>query len=414
MWVSRRQLPIGQGCFHTARVGFGEKDNRPSLNYIYDCGSTDRAALKEAVQVFATSTDQIAALFVSHLDDDHVCGLDQLLATVPVQSVYIPYVDQALILIELLEAERNGAVSASLIEAMIEPETWFGRRGVRRVVRVLPGGSASPDLPITEGPMPDGGVIHLKEWPAPPRPIKPRIDGSRAALLQMEVGASLLMFSGPQMLDWILHPYVDPAPNERRDAFKRAVRSALGLLPRERLSSSRISDAMRDVQQRRALKRCYEEITPSGASWAHNRVSMSLYAVPSGRRSVLAQQTRYVSCDHTWPIFRSFHNNALGWIGTGDAMLSRDSIRRPWRAAYNAFESQIGTLLLPHHGSRHNFHEEILDFPGLNLCVASAGNPSPYGHPNRAVVDQIRARGKDFTLVSQAEFSGLVELVEIN
>ena len=73
----------------------------------------------------------VDALFVSHLDADHVSGMDRLLGSVAVDTVYIPYLDPVAHVLDILEAAGEGAVSASLIEARIDPSSWFGRRGVR-------------------------------------------------------------------------------------------------------------------------------------------------------------------------------------------------------------------------------------------------------------------------------------------
>lgn len=412
MWVRRRQLPIGQGCFHTGSIGHQSIHDQAPLNYIYDCGSTDRAALTAAIQVYVAGRDQLQALFVSHLDNDHVAGLDQLLARVSVESVYIPYVDDALALMDLLEAEASGAISASLIEAAIEPELWFGRRGVRRVVRVGPGGGAPPDgLPVGGGPMPETGPVVLKESP-PAKPVKKGKDGLPVELLELSAGAVLAVMAQTHRLDWMLYPYVDPAPIENRKAFGKAIEAALNLSSLSELSADRLSRALRDQKERRKLKECYEEIVPGGARRAHNRVSMSLYSGPASPHPATHWEYSAYASYHRYWLLEQRPRETVGWIGTGDALLSREAIRAAWFNAFRSLERKVSTLLLPHHGSRHSFHPELLDIAGLRLCVASAGDPSPYGHPHPIVVDEIRARRHDFALVTQTRPSGLVEFIE--
>ncbi|MCY4584235.1 MAG: hypothetical protein OXE50_15785, partial [Chloroflexi bacterium] len=65
-------------------------------------------------------------------------GLDRLLGAVRVGTVYVPYVDPVMPILDLIEAEAEGALSASLVESRIYPESWFGRRGVS--LRGEPGG----------------------------------------------------------------------------------------------------------------------------------------------------------------------------------------------------------------------------------------------------------------------------------
>ena len=53
-----------------------------SFRYVYDCGSKNKTALTHSVDAMLKRHPGIDALFVSHLHDDHVNGLDQLLASV--------------------------------------------------------------------------------------------------------------------------------------------------------------------------------------------------------------------------------------------------------------------------------------------------------------------------------------------
>ena len=135
--ITRRQFPVGQGCFHAGSVSIQEASN--TLHYVYDCGSTNQRYLRRHVNWYREHTSSIDALFVSHFDSDHVSGLDQLLGATNVKTVYIPYVNDLVLLLDILEADIDGGVSGSLIEISFNPATWFGLRGVRRVVRVLPG-----------------------------------------------------------------------------------------------------------------------------------------------------------------------------------------------------------------------------------------------------------------------------------
>ena len=230
---------------------------------------------------------------------------------------------------------------------------------------------------------------------------------------------------------WLLLPHVDPAPVERRAAFRVAMRATLGLQPRQRLTSRRLSQALQDGKRREALRECYDEIIAGGARRNHNRVSMSLY---SGPESWSANQTwKYwvQSCDLVRQFFRwsdmawvpwelefrpllwRAETSSIGWIASGDAALKMKSVRKRWQETYGSVENQICTLLLPHHGSIRSFHRELLNFPNLELCVASAGNPSAHRHPIEAVVDMIRERGRRFCHVSQHIHSGLWEKMSL-
>ena len=207
-------------------------------------------------------------------------------------------------------------------------------------------------------------------------------------------------------------------PPERRDKFETEMRKTLGLSPGQQLTSARLAAAMRDRSERERLRECYNEIIPRGARRMHNRVSMSLYSGPAGPENGQTWSYR-VSC---WPEFYPavlselyphpflfFEPEAVGWVGTGDATLDVKKVRTAWDRTYRPYRDHVATLLLPHHGSRHNFHPEVLGFPNLGLCIASAGDPSRYRHPGLSVVLAVSDQHKMFHRVSQRPETALRE-----
>ena len=428
MWAKRYQFPIGQGCFHAGVIGLSDP-NSEKIHYVYDCGSKKQSTLQNEIDFYKTQTSLINSLFVSHFDFDHVSGLDRLLAAVKVKTVYVPYVDRPVIVIDLIEAEMNGTLSASLIEVSIEPESWFGRRGVQRVVRIQGSGYSppgeSPDSTPNDSPRGPHEDIHqlptnrgargnltVIETP-PPSQIQPSVTGERSELLLAEPGFRIKISANPMTSDWLLLPHVDPAPKERLSTFSNAMRIALGLQPGQCLTSAILAEALRDREKRKALRECYDEIIAGD----HNRISMSLYSGPTKPK----QTWRYWGRNHPffwfpWELeFPSLGNkmDAVGWLGTGDAALGMKKVRANWQNTYQSLDNQISTLLLPHHGSHLNFHRELLQFPNLKLCVASASNSSQYGHPSGKVVATIRGNGKNFYHVSQNICSGFMEMMSL-
>ena len=431
MWAKRYQFPIGQGCFHAGVIGLADSESK-KIHYVYDCGSKKQSTLQNAIDFYKTQTSFIDTLFVSHFDADHVSGLDRLLAVVEVDTVYIPYVDQSVIVLDLIEAEMNGALSASLIEASIEPESWFGRRGVQRVVRIQGSGYSPPD----ESPdsTPDGSPkeptedrrqhsneqafrenLIAIESPSPSQRL-PGVPGERSDLLMAEPGFRIKISASHMIPDWLLLPHVDPVP-KGLSTFSSAMRTALGLQPCQCLTSVILAEALRDREKRKALRACYDEIIAGGARHHHNRISMSLYSGP-----IRPKQTwRYWGKNYPFFCFPwelepppfGEKTDSVGWLGAGDAELGMKKVRESWQDTYQSLDNQISTLLLPHHGSHLNFHEELLKFPKLELCVASASNPSQYSHPSREVVATIWEYEKKFRHVSQHIDSGVMEMMSL-
>ena len=422
MHVTRIQYPIGQGCFHAGSIHEGDAADRDvdGFHYVYDCGSDNRRALGEAIDSYKDQTSRVDAVFVSHLDSDHVSGLDRLLSAVKVDTVYVPYVNEVVLVLELIEAELDGDLSVSLIEASTDPGNWFRSRGVQHVVRV----QESPDDGVP-GPG-DGDDPEGPEGPGAGRKIDPGVGVSHDQnATQMGSGIEVVV-SGYRVpipvrgrsLNWTLVPHVDPAPRERLDRFEAKMRRTLGLSAGQPVTSARLADAMRERSKRERLRECYDEIVPRGARRMHNRVSMSLYSGPVEFEK--AQEWRHrVLCGPDWRTgdlieldpepFWSCEEGAVGWIGTGDATLSVKKVRTAWNRTYRPYEDYVATLLLPHHGSKHNFHREVLDFPYLEICAASAGRRSRYRHPSESVRLDVASRRKVFFHVSQNPQTALFE-----
>ena len=404
MHITRIQYPIGQGCFHAGSIRPPEtaKDDAQAFHYVYDCGSDDQEALGEAIDNYKTITSRVDALFVSHLDRDHVNGIDGLLSAVNVDTVYVPYANEEVLVLELIQAELEGNLSASLVQASLEPNKWFGNRGVGSVIRVR--SSPSDGVPI-----PDNND-NRDESDRAENTINTGLSGRNRKIKVVESGHQLKLPGHFRSLNWTLVPHVDPTPGINRNKFRRKVRSIIGLTGRHSLTSARLLDAMRDRKKRELLRECYNEIVPHGAKHMHNRISMSLYSGPASSEEQFEWSCRCL-CRPNWDmdtlvestpeLLWSFIGGAVGWIGTGDATLKVKKVRTAWQGTYDRYRYFVVTLLLPHHGSKHNFHPDVLAYPNLVLCAASAGKPSRYRHPSSSVLLDVSAQKKAFCHVSQ-------------
>ena len=433
MEVTRIQYPIGQGCFHAGHVRWTEEPSgRPDdFHYVYDCGTSHgSAALRDAITVWRRGTSVVDALFVSHLDADHVSGMDRLLGSVAVDTVYISYLEPVAHVLDILEAAGEGAVSASLIEARIDPSSWFGRRGVQRIVMVNPSPSEGPpdlappsfdDDDSGEDREPEFELPRKVSFPSRVRSPSPATGPVRPELVEMESG-EMIVVDQEQGLRWVFVPHVDPAPKVNRTDFRREVCQVLGLSSLNSPAlAGHLAAALRDRRKRKRLRQCYERIVAGGSGALHNRLSMSLYSGPA-EVGVDSRWRRYAAITHCrrqlsrwllaiaggkWNTDRA----AVGWVGTGDASLKQPDVRAAWQRSYRPFRSQIATLLLPHHGSSASFHPSLLNWPNLGLCVASAADRSRHGHPHSRVVQEVFARTMAMHHVSQRPQTVLREIL---
>ncbi len=388
MRVIRVQWPVGQGCFSTGMV----EAAGGTIHYVYDCGARSVSNLEPIVAAYARRVPRIDALFVSHLDGDHVDGLDTLLARLDATTVYLPYLSASQRLLALARAEaEDNRFTASFVQVQFDPAGWFGSRGVERVVFVRNGDDTdlldgdekpSPKPGLREGPREAGGLTLDEQSRI--RPIAAGKPG-RAALLEMQIENHIAVANGGAAVDWILRPYVPRVSDARAEQFEKKVLVALGRAPSDVIDAAALQVLLKTPEGRRKLRRCYDAILTDGGGEKHNAVSMSLYSGPAGDSNIWKIETRsdggMISLHGNW--------TTVGWIGSGDAKLKSRNPRQKWRSYYRAELARTMTLLLPHHGSKANFHSDLLRHP-LHICIASADERDEgYRHPSAEVVEAI-------------------------
>lgn len=388
MRVIRVQWPVGQGCFATGVV----EAAGGTIHYVYDCGARNVSNLEPIVAAYARRVPRIDALFVSHLDGDHVDGLDTLLARLNATTVYLPYLSASQRLLALAEAEaEDRRLTASFVQVQFDPASWFGGRGVERVVFVRNGDGTdlfdgdeepSPKSSPREG-LREAGGLTLDEQSR----IRLIAGGQpgRAALLEMQIDSHIAVTSGGASVDWILRPYVPRVSDARAEQFEKKVLIALGRAPSDAIDAAALEALLKTPEGRRKLRQCYDAILTDGGGEKHNAVSMSLYSGPASDSNLWELETR--SDSGVTGVYGNW--TTVGWIGSGDAKLKSRNPRQKWRSYYRAELARTMTLLLPHHGSKANFHADLLRYP-LNICIASADERDEgYRHPSAEVVEAI-------------------------
>lgn len=105
-------------------------------------------------------------------------------------------------------------------------------------------------------------------------------------------------------------------------------------------------------------------------------------------------------------------HSCLGLMLTGDAHLDQRKRRESFFRHYSRLAPLVGGLMLPHHGSIHNFHESLLDgFPNLEIAFACAG-PNTYGHPHPDVRSAVEEAAIRYRRVSHKRRRGLMVDIE--
>jgi hypothetical protein len=365
------------------------------FHWVYDCGSNQKDALtREIAKVVAVG--DVDCLFLSHLDSDHVNGIDQLLASVSVREVVLPYLNDIDKFVLAARDASDGTLTGTTIALLANIPAWFRERGVHRITFINPysdddGGEGSrPDLP--DGSVIDGvheGEIKAKWYPG---------TGNSASAPSPQTMSKLdyMTLNLPQnrLLDWILVPFAHRPSDARLAGFKAELMNAFGAVT---LDDRFLSSVLVDPSERQKLRYCYDVI------WSdHNLVSMALYAGPIARSGWHLQQV--ISRQNRYP---SIYFGKVGWLGTGDMHLDVKVRCKAFLYHYGGLLKLVNVFGLPHHGSYLNFDISLLTSTPNAVQFVAASGPNNYGHPSKVVKQEVRSYGKQFVHVSHHAHCGL-------
>jgi Metallo-beta-lactamase superfamily len=386
MKATLTQHPVGQGGMMSGLLEI----LGGSFHWVYDCGSNQTDALsREIAQVAARG--EVDVLFLSHLDSDHVSGIDRLLMATSVKEVVLPYLNDLDRLIAAAHDDTIGALTGGYLTFLNDIEIWFRDRGVERVTYIIPrndddDGEGSPELPRFDG----GGEGPIRaKWLGDVEATTLRGQGKNNTapmmVQRLEATAPLVLSAKTGMIDWLMLPYAHRPSDAKLLAFRKAMYRKFG--PKY---PARLKALMSDPELRAKVHECYDLI------WSnHNLVSMAVYAGP---RESQHWQGDCVSQPPWLHHYRQF--DAVGWLGTGDMHLDVGRRRKAFVRHYRDVLDQTNVFGLPHHGSYRNFHDSLFgELTNMSQCVAAAG-PNGYGHPSDSVKQSVHSSGKEFVHVS--------------
>jgi hypothetical protein len=389
MEVTLTQHPVGQGGMMSGRLSVpGGR-----FLWIYDCGSNQTAALEREIDSI-TQESHVDCLFLSHLDSDHVNGVDRLLSRVPVREVVLPYLENLDRWVAAAHDIATGTSTGTFLTFLSDAEGWFGERGVERVTYITPRsdddegdeGPASPEPSDGDGE----GQLHAK-WSHPGKDIaQSKSPIGRPIARTMPLGAYQRLQDSFRTLDWVLVPYAHRPSKRALEAFEEELKSQFG----DPLDTAHLlATVLKNASRRDALRDCYDLI------WSdHNLVSMALYAGPLRSER---WKDHYVTSMHGYRLrYGMHHPQCVGWLGTGDMHLNVARRRKAFLAHYRQLLDQVNVFGLPHHGSDRNFDTSLpTALPHATQFVAATG-PNSYGHPGERTRRAVTANGKAFVRVS--------------
>lgn len=419
LWCEAHQRPIGQGGFYSAAI---KHSNLKDYTLVYDCGSlTDSGRLSDEISEFSREIGNrpLDLLVLSHLDADHVNGVDELLrATGGVADVFLPYLSP---LERLIYAIRFRGEGHAYLDLLADPVRFLQDRGAQRVFLV---GHSGDDADANRDGNPEGGLpenlrepfkldtqaldddSHLAEAYEAETGAKPSggvrcVSDSRSVSLSRVWKLRFFQKEGLRHhINALLNPDNSTTSLSADPDYKRC-ENFIARLQRElggaSLSNHDILSLIRSPEKLKAVRSAYEEL-----AGCHNEVSLCLWHGPVEFNG-FAPESRV----------HGFHASAILWPA--------DSFYRPYLSRYSQFYDRGGTVLtgdiklkgatlekfkrhyaadlpdtafiqIPHHGARGNLSLSSSLFTADRLLFLSAGLRNQYLHPHLDMIEEIEYR----------------------
>lgn len=400
MKIEMIQHAIGQGGFFTGSIN----SDGDRFRYVYDCGSNQIRMLRADIKKAFYDGEHINTLFLSHLDYDHVNGVEDLLKRRSVGTVVLPYIDdvmrQAIIWKNI--AHVGIEEPSPYMNFIMDPVASLRGQGAEEVIQLQ---GEDDDAFETDPEDLDGGDDELETSDAlfdPEKSIDPVWVGADRSgrwlgrfRLEDKSSRNMAQFikvPGP-IKYWALIPYVHPPCKTCLKNFSEYMKNNYG-------DAKNIVSQLGNSKKRNKIKKVYNMLWPD-----HNLTSMTLYSGPTNSNTLFDLSGNSVFQKTT----------SGGFLLTGDANFgdnenrARNSTCRRCGAGINGGRRRdkflshyrrcsglVGALMAPHHGSSKNFSMPFVDFfRNLVVCYAAAGT-NRYGHPSSYVRRSVHCSSRAF------------------
>lgn len=381
----RSFLPVGQGALYLEQFQNG-------VNIVFDCGSSTSVELvKDQIHNTFQRREPIEAVFLSHMDEDHVNGLGELLSYCRVKRVYLPYLNETEKVLTKMGLLLEGEETRRLVEESLSWKLLEDPMGTILTIT----SQAEHEEPDIYFVMPEGiedevydqrfGVrYHRSGWPV--------------SLEKLRIGDSAHR--------WVFVPFNFQFMNRQKCFVKALVDH--GVIGNEK-ALAELSEKLRNRNVWAKLKPILKEIYKKDIPGSINTNSMTLYSGWSQQEYRDGQS-----------VFRlhSHHKNgcckrclyceqiASGCLYTGDYHAAEDANWRELKERYIGYWRDIGIMQVPHHSSRHSFRPEIAD---ENFWfVISVGEKNRYRHPHATVLKALLQSTSMVSVVTENQGSMLM------
>jgi hypothetical protein len=337
MNMIRTFQPIGQGAFYTEQF-----DN---FTLVYDCGSDNEFLIKKEIKSVFEKGQDIDAVFISHLHSDHINGLEFLLEYCNVKRVFMPLLTENEKIHLLIQNEIFQKGSSPFLEELIEKQT------IDNALVIL--------VPETES---DSQFNFEQE--------STQIDSS----ITTDSLKQNPKLSHNSISDWVFIPF----------NFRQFQRNAelLTELGKEKISWSNIPEFKKYWQDEVTRKKIIDIFKSIPGSMNTN--SMTLYSGPETKGKHFHHH--FIESVYFYPFYR--HHHLAGCLYFGDYEATGNQKWTQFINHYKEYWENVGTVQIPHHGSKYNYNREI-NIENPKISIISSGIKNRHRHPHASTLKNI-------------------------
>lgn len=368
MKVTRVIHPIGQGAFYSERI---ECDDR-TYNIVYDCGSGNRKKtpkrLERQIASYYKKEDVIDILFISHFDNDHINGINELRRhTSEIKNVIVPLIEQ--------EDFWFYSIENNEFERFYNSLTGLANS----VYKIKPAGEDDKYYRLN-----DIGLIDLLE--------------SEKGSFEVH---NATKFSLGRSIDWCYIPF-----NYDKKIRLNILKNELvknGISEKELTSGWDVIGHHVDN-----IKKAYKSVVADGA----NKTSLILYS-GGVEGEYKCWQYQGSMCYYPWIHHRHFYRyDKEGCLCFGDNDLNQANILNDLKHKLGSLVERVGTIQVPHHGAINNFNDDIFTINNsVKMFFVSFGNKNTYRHPSSGVVAEILKNGNGLFEVTEEMDSAYIQII---
>lgn len=363
---------IGQGLFYSGLLNLKDSKNHDVFSFVYDCGTdSNKLFLWREIESFKpllpsagiSNKKKINMLVISHLHDDHVNGLEHLLDDVEVDTVVMPYIDDGLKSLPLVESTDD---SDFLRTFYLDPVNWLASRGVRRILLLGAEGTDTKgdDLSFRQSLNNDDTDIYVE-----PKNVVGTGSASGTSIVYLESRSTVRCKKYCwefQFENLKLDPTVIASYKSIIEDYKRKYKSLENILLNKQLTN----DLRDDIR-----KQCGN---------IFNRTSVVLLHRPiTGKALVQSSPCGHCFCRYIMqPEY--IDSYLCGSALTGDVELKKGERLDILDAA--SVKHRYTVVQFPHHGAKNDYNIAYFHTLPAITTVVSYGITNRYGHPHGEVL----------------------------